>query len=181
MLDTTATSYFISIIDDTIQHRQKHNFQRPDLIQLLIDSGKCIYMQSNAKSGQISNDMEIVLCLGVPKQEIIGQSIQFFAAGFDTSSVLLQFMAYELALHPNIQEKLQKEIDQMIIHLEGKSINYESIQDMKYMDMIMSGINLISVLSLFIWCLIELFSRNSENASCIGMARTCLYKRLHID
>lgn len=85
--------------------------------------------------------------IGVPKQEIIGQSIQFFAAGFDTSSVLLQFMAYELALHPNVQEKLQKEIDHMNAHLKGKPIDYESIQDMKYMDMVMSGINLHTIMS----------------------------------
>lgn len=50
MLDTTATSYFISIIDDTIQHRQKHNFQRPDIIQLLIDSGKCMEIKLDAES-----------------------------------------------------------------------------------------------------------------------------------
>lgn len=77
--------------------------------------------------------------LDVPRDDIIGQSIQFFAAGFDTSAVLFQFTAYELALHPEIQKKLLVEVDQIRASLKGNPLTYETVQEMKYMEMVISG------------------------------------------
>ena len=43
--------------------------------------------------------------------EIIGHSITFLLAGYETTSNALSYTAYLLALHPDVQEKLQEEID----------------------------------------------------------------------
>ena len=40
------------------------------------------------------------------------QSFIFLTAGYETTSTALGFLAYELSRHPDIQEKLQQEIDQ---------------------------------------------------------------------
>ena len=40
------------------------------------------------------------------------QSFIFLAAGYETTSTALGFMAYEMAQNPDIQEKLQQEIDE---------------------------------------------------------------------
>ena len=43
--------------------------------------------------------------------EVYANSFGFLAAGNETTSVTLSFASYELAINPDIQEKLQSEID----------------------------------------------------------------------
>lgn len=62
----------------------------------------------------------------------------FLVAGFDTSSSLLCFLAYELALNPDIQVRLQEEIDEVLARNDGK-ITYAELMKMKYIDMVISG------------------------------------------
>ena len=44
-------------------------------------------------------------------EEVVANSIGFLFAGKETTSITLSFASYELALNPDIQEKLQSEID----------------------------------------------------------------------
>lgn len=48
----------------------------------------------------------------------------------------MTFMSYELMVNPDVQKKLQREIDDMNDELGGKKVNYEQIQGMKYMDQV---------------------------------------------
>ena len=41
----------------------------------------------------------------------MGNAMIFFVAGYETTASTLQFMAYELAVNPEIQERLIQEID----------------------------------------------------------------------
>ena len=43
--------------------------------------------------------------------EIIAQSILFLGAGYDTTATTITFLLYNLALHPEIQEKIHAEIE----------------------------------------------------------------------
>lgn len=47
-------------------------------------------------------------------------------------------MAYELAINPDIQQKLYLEIQAMEDELDGKTVSYEKIQGMKYLDQVVS-------------------------------------------
>ena len=44
-------------------------------------------------------------------EAVIDNSLGFLDAGNDTTAVTLSFASYELAVNPDIQEKLQSEID----------------------------------------------------------------------
>lgn len=49
------------------------------------------------------------------------------------------FVAYELVTNPEVQRKLQAEIDEVESQLNGKALNYEKLQAMKkYMDQVVS-------------------------------------------
>lgn len=48
----------------------------------------------------------------------------------------MTFLAYELMANPECQKKLQDEIDELNASLDGKRVNYEQIQGMKYMDQV---------------------------------------------
>jgi cytochrome P450 family 9 len=63
----------------------------------------------------------------------------FFFAGFDTVSTLMSFVAYELAMNPDIQERLRQEVDEVQKNLNGAALKYEVLQDMPYMDCVISG------------------------------------------
>ena len=43
--------------------------------------------------------------------EIVAQSVIFIFAGYETTSSALSFALYLLATHPDVQKKLQDEID----------------------------------------------------------------------
>jgi cytochrome P450 family 9 len=71
--------------------------------------------------------------------DITAQAVLFFLAGFDTASTLLCFASHQLAVHPDIQSRLQDEIDQTLEE-DGGYLTYEALHGMKYLDMVVSGI-----------------------------------------
>ena len=62
-------------------------------------------------------------------QEMQAQSFILLTAGYETTSTALGFLAYELARHPDIQERLQQEIDEHFIEVVEKIliITYNSL------------------------------------------------------
>jgi cytochrome P450 family 9 len=68
----------------------------------------------------------------------MAQCFVFFLAGFDTSSTLLSFAAYELAVNPEVQQKLFQEIQTTNAELAGGNLTYNAVQKMKYLDMVIS-------------------------------------------
>lgn len=69
---------------------------------------------------------------------IAAQAVFFFFAGFDTVSSALSFAAYELALNPDIQERLCGEIDEAMEKMNEK-ISYDELLKLEYLDMVVSG------------------------------------------
>jgi cytochrome P450 family 6 len=68
----------------------------------------------------------------------VAQSLTFLLAGYETSGSNLSFTLYALALHPEIQQSLRAEILQVLNKHDGK-LTYDAIQDMTYMDKVVSG------------------------------------------
>ena len=44
-------------------------------------------------------------------EEVVGQAVIFLLGGYETTANTLAYISYLLALNPDIQEKLQSEID----------------------------------------------------------------------
>jgi cytochrome P450 len=44
-------------------------------------------------------------------EEVVGQAVAFLLGGYETTANALAYTSYLLALNPDIQEKLQSEID----------------------------------------------------------------------
>jgi cytochrome P450 family 6 len=70
--------------------------------------------------------------------EFVGQAFIFLAAGFETAGSTLYFALYEIALHPEIQNRLRNEI-MHVLNKENGQLTYDAIQNLAYLDMVVSG------------------------------------------
>nr|XP_004417575.2 PREDICTED: cytochrome P450 3A12-like [Odobenus rosmarus divergens] len=79
--------------ESRLKDKEKH---RVDFLQLMINS---------------QNSKEVNTHKTLSDLELVAQSIIFIFAGYETTSTSLSFLVYELATHPDVQQKLQEEID----------------------------------------------------------------------
>lgn len=121
IVDAEATEFFMQVIKTTVKYREEHDVVRNDFIQLLMELRK--------------TDQ------GLSINEIAAQSFLFFAAGFETSSTTMTFCIYELAHSPDIQEKVRKEIGDVLEKYDGV-LTYDGVLEMKYLDRVIDGTNL---------------------------------------
>lgn len=70
--------------------------------------------------------------------DITAQALLFFFGGFESSATLMCLIAHELAVNPDVQKRLQQEIDATLEKCEGEP-TYELVMGMKYLDMVVSG------------------------------------------
>lgn len=68
---------------------------------------------------------------------LVAQAVQFFMAGYETTTNTITFTLYALAMHQEIQNRARNEI-RNVIDKHG-SLTVEAIKEMKYLDMIIKG------------------------------------------
>lgn len=76
--------------------------------------------------------------IDITDTDLTAQALVFFIAGFHTASTLMSFISYELALNPDVQERLREEIDKYSEDC-NEDVTYETLLSMKYLDMVVSG------------------------------------------
>ena len=122
-------NFFMKLVKDTVNYREKNKVNRKDFMQMLID-------MKNNKLAEEEGYKHDGTTLSM--DEIAAQSFVFFIAGFETSSTTMTFALYELAKHQDVQEKLRNEIRSVLAKHDGK-ITYDAIQEMKYMNQVIDG------------------------------------------
>lgn len=70
--------------------------------------------------------------------DIVAQCVAYFMAGFDTISNAVSFMFHELAVNPDIEMQLYREIAAVKKELNGQPLTYETLHKLKYLDMVLS-------------------------------------------
>jgi len=113
--------FFNTYVHGEIERRERNGINNAnDVIQLLMQA-------KNSKS-----------TTKWTPDELIGQVFIFFGGGFDTTSTLLQMCSYELARNPDIQAKLCAEVDSFVKELNGEPISYDTLNQMKYLEMVIT-------------------------------------------
>ncbi|XP_067317878.1 cytochrome P450 3A9-like [Anolis sagrei] len=101
---------------------------RVDFLQLMIDSQTS---NGNHQSNGVEHNYK-----GLTDDEILAQAFIFVFAGYEPTSNSLGYMAYVLATHPDVQQKLQDEIDSV---LPNKApLTYDAIMQLEYLDMVIN-------------------------------------------
>jgi cytochrome P450 len=131
--DKVSMNFFADVVRKTILARESLGGQkREDFLQLMLD----------AKSGKLDQDDDDK-GQGAEKKAkltedlILAQCVLFFIAGFDTTESLLIFAAYELAINPEVQEKLYEEVNETLENNGGK-LTYDLVNKMPYLEMVIS-------------------------------------------
>ncbi|XP_018431728.1 PREDICTED: cytochrome P450 3A29-like [Nanorana parkeri] len=125
-LPLNVLNFFQDAIKSIKKNRQKGiHSDRVDFLQLMVDS----QTKDGTSIGEESHGYK-----ELTDTEIMAQALIFIVAGYETTSTTLMFMAYLLAAHPDVQTKVQEEID---THLPNKaSPTYEALMQMEYLDMV---------------------------------------------
>ncbi|KAJ3645275.1 hypothetical protein Zmor_022941 [Zophobas morio] len=142
-----VSDFFTNVVTTNIRSREKHGVVRPDMIHLLLEARKNGLKHEDSHPIQDTGFATVEehdftknakkIEREITDQDIASQALIFFFAGFDTVSSLMSLMSYELAINPDVQDKLLQEVDDTFEACGGK-ITYEGLLGMKYMDMVVS-------------------------------------------
>ncbi|XP_026318081.1 cytochrome P450 9e2-like [Hyposmocoma kahamanoa] len=142
----SVQNFFRTLVAETMQTRELKKIIRPDMIHLLMEAkkGKLTYDEKSSQDNDAGFATVEESSVGMKQinrvwsdDDLCAQAILFFIAGFETVSSTMSFLLYELAINPDVQEKLYQEIRENEIKNNGK-FDYNSIQNMAYMDMVVS-------------------------------------------
>ncbi|TFK10501.1 arginyl-tRNA--protein transferase 1 [Platysternon megacephalum] len=121
--------FFLNIIQRIKKERQKNDHSvRVDFLQLMVDS------QSSDGSSEPNEKTHSYKALS--DKEIMAQALVFILAGYETTSFTLNFLSYNLATHPDVQQRLQEEIDAALPNKAAPT--YDAILQMEYLDMVVN-------------------------------------------
>ncbi|KXJ73267.1 hypothetical protein RP20_CCG016130 [Aedes albopictus] len=146
-VDAEAGKYFTEMILENMKQRKAHGIVRNDMIHMLMEVRKGALKHEKGEQDTKDAGFATVEESQVGKSthsriwkdnELVAQCFIFFLAGFDTLSTGLTFLTYELALNPEIQQRLYDEVMETESNLDGKPLTYEVLQQMQYMDMVIS-------------------------------------------
>jgi len=136
------TGFFVDVIRKTIKRRRESDERRNDLIDLMLDA----MSEENDKPGadtedvdQYERDMKLNHVSGIKafdEKTIVSTAMILFAAGYDTTALTLAFASHELSKNPDIQERLQNEVDEAYESANGKCPDYNVIQNLPYLDQV---------------------------------------------
>ncbi|KYN40637.1 Cytochrome P450 6k1 [Trachymyrmex septentrionalis] len=129
LFNKKVTVFLRNVFWHTITQRIKSGKKRNDLIDALIElKGKIYRDQDSEKEFTFDGD------------DLLAQAAIFFIAGYETSSTTVTFTLYELARHPEVQNRLRKEILNALDETDGK-ITYDMVtKSLPYLDMVVSEI-----------------------------------------
>ncbi|KAL0103190.1 hypothetical protein PUN28_017495 [Cardiocondyla obscurior] len=119
-----TTNFLRDVLWGTITERIKSGAKRNDLIDHLIEL-RNTYADQDVGGFKYDGD------------DLVAQAAVFFTAGYETSSSAVSFTLYELAIHPEIQERLRKEIHDALEETDGK-ITYDMLTKLQYLDMVIA-------------------------------------------
>ncbi|XP_058425193.1 cytochrome P450 3A12-like [Diceros bicornis minor] len=119
MFPRSVMDFFIKSVKRMKESRLKDKEKRVDFLQLMINS---------------QNSKELDTHKALSDLELVAQSIIFIIAGYETTSSSLSFLMYLLATHPDVQQKLQEEIDATFPNKAPPT--YDALVQMEYLDMV---------------------------------------------
>ncbi|KAG5871739.1 hypothetical protein JTB14_017892 [Gonioctena quinquepunctata] len=107
----------VGIVRSTLKYREENNIVRNDFL--------------DAVSSLVTSSESFT------EVDVTAHAASFFVDGYETSSLVMSFLLFELASNPIVQRKLREEVNESYKKHDNK-FTYESIHDMPYLDQCLS-------------------------------------------
>jgi len=140
-LDNKASAFFVQIIRTAMKQRKETGMRRNDMIDLIMDElNKSETKEKEEFESEFEKDAAIKTTgkFNLKDSEydeetlLISNTMLFFFVGFDTTSFGIAAACHKLAIHPEYQEKVFDEIQEVMG--DDQEVTFEHISKMKYMD-----------------------------------------------
>lgn len=139
-----VSEFFLNVVRETVEYREKNNVTRNDFMDILLKL-KNDDAENHSLAGLTFNEVAAqVFLFFLGKENVIlfipffiQKYVFFFLAGFETSSSTLMFCLYELSKNPDIQMKARKVVKDA--YKKHGQFTYEMMMDMPYIDHVLQG------------------------------------------
>nr|XP_029718736.1 probable cytochrome P450 28a5 [Aedes albopictus] len=105
--------FFTDLMKEAIRHREASATNRADYLDYLIS---------------LRNKKEI------SELDMAAHGVTFFIDGFETSSVAISFMLYEIAKNPEVQKRLRQEL--LKVTTDNGTVSYDSLLELPYLEQV---------------------------------------------
>ncbi|XP_038077333.1 cytochrome P450 3A31-like [Patiria miniata] len=125
-----SVDYFTQLIKGTMDSRRAdpNSSKYMDFLQLMMNANEELNSSATTINGRQLQKRALT------DKEIFAMSMSVFAGNTETSPGTLSFIFFMLAMHPEVQEKLIQEIDDVMGG--GDDVTQEKVNKMTYMDMV---------------------------------------------
>lgn len=128
-------TYFKSTFLDVMDQRTVKQIYRADLVNALMEiRNKRLKFQHQKKMNNASTDGGGDNVYHWTDDELVAQLFFICISGIDPIAIISAFMAYELALNPDIQQKMYDEIRTVNKSLVGQQWTFDALAQLKYLD-----------------------------------------------
>ncbi|RLU18766.1 hypothetical protein DMN91_009123 [Ooceraea biroi] len=140
--------FFRTLVTELIEQRRTDGIPRNDFLHLMVELER------------IEDDKFDV-------ELVTSQALSFFIDGYETTSITLSFVGFQLATHPEVQDKLRDEV-LTVLNKYDNEITYEALREMVYMDQVINeSMRLISAAGLMSkMCTEEFELKGSDGLTC---------------
>ncbi|CAG4913052.1 unnamed protein product [Colias eurytheme] len=118
-------------LDTDIMSERNSQFMTLDLLMELEALGT---MKGESFERKNADGTPVEIELEMDAEVLAAQVYVFFAAGYSTSAIAASTTLHYLALYPDVQQRIQKHIDEILAKHDDK-ITYDSISEMSLLDM----------------------------------------------
>ncbi|GAB1602238.1 cytochrome P450 3A24-like isoform X1 [Argonauta hians] len=122
--------FFANICKDTITFRRNnpHYQAHKDILQTMLEAQANLDRSPASDIPSDSTETQYDL----PDKQIVAQSTMFLLAAYENTANTIAFLAYQLALNPDIQDRVYEEIK---LSIKKDEVTFENLQQLKYLDM----------------------------------------------
>ncbi|XP_014357509.2 cytochrome P450 6B5 [Papilio machaon] len=125
-----VTTFFDNLAQTVVKQRGGLPTNRKDFMDLIL-----ALRQQKTIEGTKKLDNEKRRIVELTDSVIAAQAFVFYAAGYETSASTMTYLFYELAKHPEIQDKVIAEIDEVLKRHNGE-MNYDCLNEMTYLQQV---------------------------------------------